>query len=101
MLSIGTIIFFFATFFCDVIHFLNINIYSNIEISGCEVIPVPLFQVLDGKNTNDYVARVEPSPSGGKMMAEYFLRIINDSFPTEDLYRYDPHPSPTNMILQR
>ncbi len=34
---------------------------SKIRIPGSTVIPVPLFQTLDGKNTRDYVARVEPS----------------------------------------
>lgn len=34
------------------------------------MIPFPLFQVLDGKTTEDYLQRVEPSPSGGKKMAD-------------------------------
>lgn len=38
---------------------------SKIHIPECEVIPVPLFNVLDGKNSQDYVARVEPSSQGG------------------------------------
>jgi hypothetical protein len=46
---------------------------TSIQIEGTEVIHVPLFHVLDGKNTNDYVQRVEPSPSGGRKMAEYLL----------------------------
>jgi hypothetical protein len=46
---------------------------SRIQIPGSQVIPVPLFHVLDGKNTDDYVQRVEPSPSGGRKMAEYLL----------------------------
>mmetsp|Transcript_35688 Transcript_35688/g.52341 ORF Transcript_35688/g.52341 Transcript_35688/m.52341 type:complete len:349 (-) Transcript_35688:144-1190(-) len=49
---------------------------SRIQILGCEVIPVPLFHVLDGKNSRDYVARVEPSARGGKKMAEFFLDTI-------------------------
>ena len=51
-------------------------LHSKIRIDGCEVIPVPLFNVLDGKRSEDYIARVEPSSSGGKKMAEYFLDII-------------------------
>jgi hypothetical protein len=39
---------------------------SKIEIPGCEVVPVPLFNVLDGKDSRDYVARVEPSSQGGE-----------------------------------
>lgn len=50
---------------------------SNISVPGTEVIPVPLFHVLDGKTSSDYVQRVEPSPSGGKKMAEYLLDVID------------------------
>jgi hypothetical protein len=32
---------------------------SRIKVLGSEVIPVPLFNALDGKHTIDYVARVE------------------------------------------
>ena len=50
------------------------------------MIPVPLFHVLDGKNTEDYVARVEPSALGGKKMAEYLLDVIdNPSLVYEDM----------------
>ncbi|KAG7342334.1 hypothetical protein IV203_007427 [Nitzschia inconspicua] len=49
---------------------------SKIEVPGCEVIPIPLFNVLDGKNSRDYVARVEPSSEGGFKMAEYLLDTI-------------------------
>jgi hypothetical protein len=52
---------------------------SSIHIPGTRVIPVPLFAVLDGKNTSDYVQRVEPSPSGGRKMAQYIWSlIVND-----------------------
>jgi hypothetical protein len=57
---------------------------SNIRINGSEVIPVPLFRVLDGKIAEDYVARVEPSPDGGKKMAELILDLIDlPSSPTQ------------------
>ena len=36
----------------------------KIKIDGTEVVPFPLFEVLDGTNTEDYLQRVEPSPSG-------------------------------------
>lgn len=45
---------------------------------GSEVIPVPLFNALDGKHTIDYVARVEPSAIGGKKLAEFLLDVIDD-----------------------
>lgn len=51
---------------------------SRIKIPGSEVIPVPLFNVLDGKTTSDYIARVEPSAVGGKKLAEYLLDVIDN-----------------------
>lgn len=53
------------------------KITSTIRIPGTEVIPIPLFHVLDGKKSEDYVARVEPSALGGKKMAEYFVDVIS------------------------
>ena len=43
---------------------------SKIRIPGTQVVPFPLFKVLDGRTTEDYLQRVEPSPAGGKKMAE-------------------------------
>jgi len=51
---------------------------SQIKIPGTEVVPFPLFQVLDGKNTRDYIQRVEPSPHGGQKMAKAFMDCIFD-----------------------
>jgi hypothetical protein len=36
----------------------------------------PLFEVLDGKRAEDYVARVEPSSEGGKKMAQKFTEML-------------------------
>ncbi|CAB9497813.1 expressed unknown protein [Seminavis robusta] len=47
-----------------------------IKIPGTKVIPVPLYEVLDGKHSEEYCERVEPSPSGGKLLARLFLMII-------------------------
>lgn len=63
---------------------------SRITISNTEVIPVPLFNVLDGKNSNDYIARVEPSATGGRKMAEFLLDIIHRSSSSSG---YDAPPS--------
>jgi hypothetical protein len=49
---------------------------SEIRIAGIDdedVIPVPLFEILDPMNAADYVARVEPSSLGGRKMATKFL----------------------------
>ena len=47
-----------------------------IEIEGTEVVGMPLFDVLDGKDTSDYVARVEPSSAGGRKMANALLDCV-------------------------
>eukprot|EP00977_Amphora_coffeiformis_P001656 scaffold310_cov168-Amphora_coffeaeformis.AAC.51 len=56
---------------------------SRIHIDGSQVIPVPLFRVLDGKVSSDYVQRVEPSPTGGRKMAEFILDMM-DQHPSND-----------------
>ncbi|ORY16874.1 hypothetical protein BCR34DRAFT_475547 [Clohesyomyces aquaticus] len=49
---------------------------KNIKVEGTEVVPFKLFEVLDGKNVEDYVARVEPSVQGGRKMGEAFVKIL-------------------------
>lgn len=49
---------------------------QRIHIPGCEVIAVPLFKALNGKDTNDYCARVEPSAVGGEKMARLLMDAI-------------------------
>lgn len=41
-----------------------------------QILPFPLFEVLDGTDTNDYVQRVEPSVEGGRKMAGALLDFI-------------------------
>jgi hypothetical protein len=41
-----------------------------------DVTPVPLFDVLDADNSTHYVARVEPSSEGGRLMAERFCALL-------------------------
>uniref|UniRef100_A0A7S1XTZ8 SGNH hydrolase-type esterase domain-containing protein n=1 Tax=Phaeomonas parva TaxID=124430 RepID=A0A7S1XTZ8_9STRA len=72
---------------------------SQIKIPGTEVVPVPLFEVLNGRDTTDYCQRVEPSPSGGRKMAEALVEAVlddestwvgvgaEDSAPTRELMR--------------
>jgi len=52
---------------------------SQIKIEGTNVVPVPLFQVLDGKNTEDYCERVEPSPQGSAKMAAAIMDSIQSA----------------------
>ena len=72
---------------------------ATVEIPGCQVVPVPLFQVLDGKNTKDYVARVEPSCQGGSKMAEFLLDMI-DNAPAVPQLRQPAAPT-TALIQER
>jgi lysophospholipase L1-like esterase len=48
----------------------------KIQIPGVKVVPCPLFEVMDGKNKNDYIARVEPSAEGGRKIALQLKEII-------------------------
>ncbi|KAF2121638.1 hypothetical protein BDV96DRAFT_609623 [Lophiotrema nucula] len=48
----------------------------QIKIEGTQIIPCPLYEVLDGKTVGDYTARVEPSVEGGRKMAEKFVRLL-------------------------
>lgn len=49
---------------------------ERIEIPNMHVIPLPLFTVLDGKDTTDYCERVEPSVTGGRKMAKLIADVI-------------------------
>jgi hypothetical protein len=42
-------------------------------LEGLEVVPFPLFEVLDGQTSADYNQRVEPSVQGGEKMAKALL----------------------------
>jgi len=48
----------------------------RIRIPGVDVIAYPLFEVLDGSNSADYVQRVEPSPLGGQKMARALVDAL-------------------------
>ena len=51
---------------------------SKIEIPGSKVIAFPMYEVLNGKTTGDYVDRVEPSSQGGMKLAEAFVKCCID-----------------------
>jgi hypothetical protein len=46
---------------------------KRIKVPGTEVVAVPLFAAMNGKDSADYKERVEPSARGGKKMAELIL----------------------------
>ncbi|CAE8589397.1 unnamed protein product [Polarella glacialis] len=49
---------------------------QKIQIPGTEVVGFPLFNVLDGRTSEDYVQRVEPSAQGGRKMASALMEVI-------------------------
>ena len=49
---------------------------SKIEIVGTEIIPFAMYSVLNGKDTLDYVQRVEPSSLGGVKLANAFVQAL-------------------------
>ena len=50
---------------------------SNIHVEGVTVLPIPLYDALDGATRKDYVNRVEPSVEGGEKIAR---RLVRDMF---------------------
>jgi hypothetical protein len=50
----------------------------NIKIEGLNIIPFPMFNYLNGKDTNDYVDRVEPSIQGGEKIANGLMTYLKD-----------------------
>jgi len=49
---------------------------SKIKIDGVDVVAFPLFEVLDGKMSSDYVQRVEPSSTGGRKIANSLVDVL-------------------------
>ena len=49
----------------------------KIQVAGVEVIPVPLYETMNGKDAEDYVQRVEPSVEGGRKMATQLDNVIH------------------------
>lgn len=62
---------------------------SEIKLDGTVIIPTPLFEVLDGQTTADYVQRVEPSAQGGQKMAGLFMRLMQQHgvLPSDAVHR--------------
>jgi hypothetical protein len=61
---------------------------TEIDIEGSEVVPIRLADALDGKCTQDYHQRVEPSVVGGQKMARLILHRLG--WPCETAgYRYE------------
>jgi hypothetical protein len=51
---------------------------KQIKVDGVEVRAFPLFDVLDGKISSDYVQRVEPSAQGGEKIGRALVNFISN-----------------------
>ncbi|KAF1846455.1 uncharacterized protein K460DRAFT_431497 [Cucurbitaria berberidis CBS 394.84] len=51
---------------------------KEIKVEGTEIVPCALHEVLDGKDANDYTARVEPNEEGGRKMAIRFVELLDE-----------------------
>jgi len=50
----------------------------EMDIPGTTVIPLPLYECLDSTDGTHYCQRVEPSPTGGALMASRILDLIDE-----------------------
>ena len=51
---------------------------SQVAVEGVKMVPCALYEVMDGTQENEYVARVEPSVEGGRKMAELLVRKVEE-----------------------
>ena len=75
----------------------------RVDIGGTTVVPIALYEALDGKNTADYVQRVEPSPQGGAKMARALMDAVVGTTaspagsPWEEMGEVTPSPPPSPL----
>ena len=60
----------------------TIYLSSHRLFNPCQVVAVPTFAVLDGSDSRDYEARVEPSAAGGRK----FARLLLDAAHVEEAH---------------
>jgi hypothetical protein len=63
------------------IHSIYKSATKKIRIDGTQILPCALYEVLDGKDVDDYTARVEPSREGGRKIATKFVQLLEDVIP--------------------
>jgi hypothetical protein len=56
--------------------YLDCFVNNPVVVPGSRVVPIELSRALDGKDSRDYVARVEPSAAGGAKMAALITDTI-------------------------
>ena len=49
---------------------------SKVAVGDIPIVPVPLFEALDGKTSADYAQRVEPSVEGGRKLARLIMERL-------------------------
>ena len=73
---------------------------QQIQVPGSEVIAVPLFLALDGKDSSQYVQRVEPSAKGGEEMARLLVdAMVDDGGKAQMEARFQLHKEKMDRLL--
>ncbi len=74
---------------------------QQIQVPGSEVIAVPLFLALDGKDSSQYVQRVEPSAKGGEEMARLLVdAMVDDGGKAQMEARFQLHREKMDRLLE-
>lgn len=60
---------------------------NQISLPGIQVTAVPLFSAMDGKTSDYYSQRVEPSAVGGEYMSALIGKAVHDPTPTGELMK--------------
>ncbi len=60
----------------DIIQMVFRECIAQIRVEGTEVVPVPLYNVLDSTDPQDYENRVEPSVQGSFKMGQFFASVV-------------------------
>ena len=68
-----------------IIRNLFLHATSQITIPGVEIIPVPMFEILDHTNSIEYDNRVEPSSVGGNKISAKIMEVITRGITREQL----------------
>jgi hypothetical protein len=50
---------------------------KKIKVKDTQIVPCALYEILDGRDVDNYTARVEPNDEGGRKMATKFVDLLN------------------------
>lgn len=59
-----------------IIQHIHKEAICKIKIPGVDIVPLALYTALDGNISSDYVARVEPSETGGEKIADVLANLL-------------------------